>query len=97
MLFVKRFDTLSANKIDPPSIFLFLKFAFKPVTGSINKKDPCVVNNSIDDRCCHHIVLEDLPPVLSNRDELKQEIGLLFRNRHISQLVNNQQVEPRIG
>ena len=70
-----------------------------------------MVNNSIDDRCCHYIVLKNLPPILkvviagqdnrpfliSNKDELKQKISLFFRTRHISQLIDDQQVEPRIG
>ncbi len=96
MLLVMGFDPLSANKIDPLNVF-FLKFALKPVTGSIDKETLCVVNQSIDDRCNHYIPLKDLPPVLkiviagqdnrtslvSNRNQLKQEICLFFGNRYI--------------
>ena len=60
-----------AGKIAPHSTgqdlvlwILIFQFIFEPIACTVYIKDLCMMDDAVDNSCCHHIILEYLTPVL---------------------------------
>jgi len=95
LLIVNKNDPLSENKNDPPPTFYFhdtfqgqlsletfiFELIFEPITGSINVKNFCMVDYSVNNSSCHHIILKDLSPLLKAIVTCEDNRALLITHR----------------